>query len=88
MIFLIVFKEDFLSMTVFYTDQFNPNLTLQKDIDSLLAWTITWQMELNIDKCCSMSVTALSRLHKFSCTYHIQNTPLAAVTHFRDYYPI
>ena len=39
-------------------------------------------MELNIDKCCLMSVT-FSRLHKFSYTYHIQNTPLAAVTHFK-----
>ena len=27
-----------------------------------------------------MSVT-LSRLHNFSCSYHIQNSPLTAVTH-------
>ena len=37
-------------------------------------------MELNIDKCCSMSVTQ-SRLHNFFCEYHIQNTSLAVVTH-------
>ena len=41
-------------------------ILLQKDIDSLFAWTIIWQMELNIDKCCSMSVTQ-SRFHNFSC---------------------
>ena len=55
-------------------------ILLQKDIDSLFAWTIIWQMELNIGKCCSMSVTQ-SRLHNFSCEYHIQNTSLAVVTH-------
>ena len=55
-------------------------ILLQEDINSLFTWTIIWQMELNIDKCCSMSVT-LSRLHNFSCFYHIQNSPLTAVTH-------
>ena len=45
-------------------------ILLQEDINSLFTWTIIWQMELNIDKCCSMSVT-LSRLHNFSCSYHI-----------------
>ncbi len=55
-------------------------ILLQEDINSLFTWTIIWQMELNIDKCCSMSVT-LSRLHNFSCSYHIQNSLPIAVTH-------
>ena len=42
----------------------------QKDIDSLFAWTIIWQMELNIDKCHSKSLTQL-----FLCVYIIYKIP-------------
>lgn len=42
------------------------NAILLQDIKSLLVWTIAWQMELNTDKCCSMSVT-VSHLHN---AYH------------------
>ena len=41
-------------------------ILLQKNIDSLLAWTIIWQMELNIDKCHSKSLTQL-----FFCILYI-----------------
>ena len=54
------------------------SLLLQEDIDSLYAWTIAWQMELNIAKCCSMHIT-LSQQHKISHTYHIHNTQLSVV---------
>ena len=53
-------------------------LLLQEDINSLYTWTITWQMELNIDKCCSMNVT-LNQLHKISHSYYIHNTQLSVV---------
>ena len=46
-------------------------LLLQEDINSLYAWTVTWQMELNIDKSCSMNIT-LNQLYKISHTYHIR----------------
>ena len=53
-------------------------LLLQEDINSLYAWTITWQMQLNTDKCCSMNIT-LNQLHKISHTYHIHHTQLSVV---------
>ena len=53
-------------------------LLLQEDINSLYAWTITWQIVLNTDKCCSMNIT-LNQLHKISHTYHIHHTQLSVV---------
>ena len=45
-------------------------LLLQEDIYSFYIWTRTWQMELNIDKCCSMNVT-LNQLYKISHSYYV-----------------
>ena len=53
-------------------------LLLQEDINSLYTWTIIWQVELNIDKCCSMNVT-LNQLYKISHSYYIHNAQLSVV---------
>ena len=53
-------------------------LLLQEDINLLYTWTIIWQMELNIDKCCSMNVTP-NQLYKISHSYYIHNAQLLVV---------
>jgi len=58
------------------TQNEHDSLLLQEDIDSLYAWTIAWQIELNIAKCCSMHIT-FSQQHKISYTYHTHNTQLS-----------
>ena len=50
---------------------------LQRDIDSLIKWCNTWQMKLNIDKCCSMSILPC----KYHHDYHMSNTPLSSVSY-------
>ena len=55
-------------------------LILQQDINTLYHWSLTWQMQFNIAKCHSMSITR--KRNKFETSYLLGNDLLSPVTSF------
>ena len=50
---------------------------LQKDLDKLVSWSHTWQMQFNTDKCHSLSIHR--KQNPIQCTYTMENKNLTAV---------
>ena len=55
------------------------HLTLQKDLQKLVSWSNTWQMEFNVDMCAVMSFGTLRNKSKFN--YKMKNQSLQVVKH-------
>jgi ribonuclease P/MRP protein subunit RPP40 len=50
---------------------------LQNDLNTLVNWSTTWQMQFNIDKCAIMNITTKRNISKFD--YKMQGTSLEIV---------
>ena len=52
---------------------------LQEDLQKLVEWSKTWQMEFNVDKCAIMNFGILRNISKFD--YKMKNQSLQVVKH-------
>lgn len=55
---------------------------LQNSLDTLVAWSVTHKLTLNVNKCCVMSYTR--KIRPLRSSYHIQSTPLQKVLSIKD----
>ena len=53
--------------------------TLQEDLDALVEWARTWQMEFNPSKCEFLQIT--NKMNPTVYNYHIEATPIVQVEH-------
>ena len=55
---------------------------LQKDLDSLYQWSITWQLSFNVNKCKSLSI--IKRNCPLCFKYTLNGTALQRVNEYKD----
>lgn len=60
-------------------DSLQDHLILQQDLNKLVDWSNTWQMEFNVDKCVVMNIGTLRNKTKFE--YKMNNQTLETVKH-------
>lgn len=57
-------------------------MLLQEDVNNLSQWCVENKLNLNIDKCCSISFFKMNK--KFISSYHIDNKVLRSVSSIKD----